>query len=353
MSDSDCQKASSLIMGIDVGTTSVKVVLIDQNGDLIENQTKDMHATIPSDLGSKGHEQDVHKICSSMQMCVSHLSRSNLQKVCHIGISGQMHGLVLWKSGHGWVQNEFGRFDNDASTSNLFTWQDRRCDENFLEDLPSPTSHLKVSTGHGCSTLFWLQKNRPEFLSQFDCAGTIMDFLVSMLCNLEKPKMSYQIAASWGYFDTKINLWDYDLLKDNDFPTHLLPDVVESWNIAGNLGPNWYGVPEHTPITCGLGDLQCSIFSIIGMDKADVAVCNISTSAQLSYIMPEGYSPREAQKFDPVEYFPYFENRYIAVAASLNGGNVLSKFVKNLRQWSHELGFAIPTGKHMKDPCEF
>ena len=65
---------------------------------------------------------------------------------------------------------------------------------------------------------------------------------------------------------------------------------------------------------------------------------NLSTSAQLSFLLPENFKPPPSMSTDPVEYFPYFNGRYLAVAASLNGGNVLAAFVKMLQQWTHELG---------------
>jgi pheromone shutdown protein TraB len=43
----------------------------------------------------------------------------------------------------------------------------------------------------------------------------------------------------------------------------------------------------------------------------------------------------------PVEYFPYFHGKYLAVAASLNGGNALAAFVCMLQKWIHELGFNV------------
>lgn len=55
--------------------------------------------------------------------------------------------------------------------------------------------------------------------------------------------------------------------------------------------------------------------------------------------MPLGFQPQEAP--DPssaVTYFPYFNDDYLAVAASLNGGNVLATFVGMVAQWAQELG---------------
>ncbi|KAL7303925.1 hypothetical protein TKK_0004043 [Trichogramma kaykai] len=46
-----------------------------------------------------------------------------------------------------------------------------------------------------------------------------------------------------------------------------------------------------------------------------------------------------------IEYFPYFDDKYLAVAASLNGGNTLATFVKSLQQWILDLGFSVPQSK--------
>jgi len=47
---------------------------------------------------------------------------------------------------------------------------------------------------------------------------------------------------------------------------------------------------------------------------------------------------------DGVEYFPYFENHFLAVAASLNGGNVLDSFVRSVFSWVSALGLTITEG---------
>ncbi len=54
--------------------------------------------------------------------------------------------------------------------------------------------------------------------------------------------------------------------------------------------------------------------------------------------MHPSFLPPVLDMTSPIEYFPYYNGRYLAVAASLSGGNVLAAFVKMLQQWTHELG---------------
>uniref|UniRef100_A0A1A7WU72 Sedoheptulokinase n=1 Tax=Iconisemion striatum TaxID=60296 RepID=A0A1A7WU72_9TELE len=86
-----------------------------------------------------------------------------------------------------------------------------------------------------------------------------------------------------------------------------------------------------------MGDFQCSVYSCISAPTD--AVLNISTSAQLTFSMPADFTPPDsAQLESSISYFPYFNSSYLAVAASLNGGNVLATFVETLTSWMGELG---------------
>ena len=199
------------VLGIDLGTTTVKVALLDAvTKAVVRVASRETAASIHSDLGSVGNEQDPQRILTALQFCLSGLPKEDLVRVRRVGVSGQMHGVVLWEQGAGWVRNSYGRFET-VHTSHLFTWQDGRCTPDFLTSLPPPRSHLKLASGLGCCTLLWLAQNKPEALEGLGCAGTIQDFVVAMLCALEKPVMSVHSAASWGYFDTAEKKWNTDM----------------------------------------------------------------------------------------------------------------------------------------------
>lgn len=223
--------------------------------------------------------------------------------------------------------------------SALYTWQDIRCKPEFLNSLPKPDSHLNCYSGYGCATLLWMLKHKPEKLKNFQYSGTVQDFVVTMLCDLETPIMSDQNATSWGYFNTEKNEWNVDILKSIDFPVNLLPKINKSGDIAGKLSVSWNGIREGTPVSVAMGDLQCSI--IATLDSQQDAVLNISTSAQLAFVV-NNISDLGCKT---IEHLPYFNNTYLVVAASLNGGNVLATFVKMLQQWMLDLGFPTPQSK--------
>lgn len=247
-------------------------------------------------------------------------------------------------------------FFTARDTSQLITWQDGRCSSELLSSLPKPDSHLSVATGFGCATIFWYMKHRsahtknypcradcktcfydvkvkckdvwfhcrPEFLEDFTVAGTIQDYVVSMLCGLDVCVMTPQNAASWGFFNTSSNQWNIDMyvkcftssfnngfmwawqsiswvrhinwstncmrnvvhhykltlsqllcvtyitsysvcacssLRGAGFPLTLLPQCVPSGGLAGQTCSDWHGIPAGTPVGAALGDFQCSVYS--------------------------------------------------------------------------------------------
>ncbi|KAG0412709.1 hypothetical protein HPB47_010154 [Ixodes persulcatus] len=147
-------------------------------------------------------------------------------------------------------------------------------------------------------------------------------------------------------------------------PSGLLPDVAPPCRRAGSLNGAWYGVPSGTPVHVALGDMQCSVLSAAVAAETDAVSGRrapfgwwspastgnfpalfppkLRTAGRVgARLYPVSSLPkweRSSSLGPTVEHFPYFDGRYLAVAASLNGGNVLAAFVRVLQQWTHELG---------------
>lgn len=75
----------------------------------------------------------------------------------------------------------------------------------------SPPASLCFVTRKWTPTKSMCFRCRPEFLEEFIVAGTIQDYVVSMLCGLDGCVMTPQNAASWGFFNTSSNQWNVDM----------------------------------------------------------------------------------------------------------------------------------------------
>lgn len=72
----------NLILGIDLGTTSVKVVVLNcTTNEIIAKHSKDTQSNVPSDQGTDGNKQDVPKIISALNTCIAKLHKDSLRQV--------------------------------------------------------------------------------------------------------------------------------------------------------------------------------------------------------------------------------------------------------------------------------
>lgn len=445
----------SLILGIDLGTSSVKVALVtcEPTATVITNISRSFGnatITVPNVLGcslqNNENNQDVARIFNCLHILLNRIPPGQLKRVVAIAVTGQMHGIVGWIGGDLAFNKESKRNKQRLDVAavaggcgNLTTWLDRRCDANFIASLPKPTKSEKPYPGFGCAIILWHLKNRtgefsltpissmeeekffqrvtmlrkisagsdgapaskddqyhyrtriftdeqmpktrstsqitpPNFFHAssnkdkvdrhppWTCAGTIADLLVVGLTEIPKPIMSPQMAASWGYFDVEHSQWDTTALEAAGFPMHLLPEIRPCGEIVGKLAFQWEGIPAGADVFVALGDLQCSVYPYLL--REGTAVCNVSTSAQIAFMLPKQFnSTANHTHCDPAETiyshhlqlghineWPYFyPGERIVVAASLNGGNVIDRFVKMLRAWCRQLGCAAMDDEHVYD----
>ena len=197
----------SLTLGIDIGTTSVKTALINNTSGLIVARNSIEHCANLS-TSENYREQSVHKLFLALNNCIKLLPRDAAKLVKDIAVCGQMHGCVLWSSESIGTLKNLADNESFILTSPLITWEDKRCSNEFLNSLPK--SNFPLASGFGCATLFWLQRHQPEVICRFDCAGTVMDLVVSYLCGTTRVCMSTQNACSWGYYDVGKKEWEMD-----------------------------------------------------------------------------------------------------------------------------------------------
>ncbi|XP_053130700.1 sedoheptulokinase isoform X2 [Hemicordylus capensis] len=290
----------SCVLGIDVGTTSVKTGLVSktEHGPAVtQSCTKETRAQVEN--APAGLLQV--RLPAGVRVAVE-LAATGVPPPCrwrgqcqvperrvtppprHPDSALQPHG-----PGCQWTERGTRPTFEPAEVSHLITWQDGHCSSDLLALLLPPRSHLSVATGFGCATIYWYMENS---------------------------------------------------LEESGFPTHLLPEVVEPRELAGETCRRWHWIPEGAGVGAALGNFQCSVYSC--MPESTDAVLNIGTSAQLSVPMPLGFEPSDSpDPLSPVACFPYFTSRYLAVAALLNGGNVLATFVGVLARWMAELGLEV------------
>ncbi|XP_054166599.1 sedoheptulokinase-like [Oppia nitens] len=340
-----------LIAGLDIGSTSVKISLLDTiSHQIVATNSKKYEFKVNEEIRVKHPEycqQNVSEIIGCIHETLATFDDQQRSTITMISICGQMHGCVLWNNdSYLNYYSKRGQFDiDDSRVSDLYNWQDMRCTDKFIASLPKPHSYAdRISTGFGCATIFWLTIYEKQFVQKFNSSATIMDFIVTIICGLKHPVMSTQNAMSWGYFDPIGHKFNENLLKNNGFPVHLLPTVSKCGSIAGKTVFNWLGIPVGTPVLVAMGDMQCATYVNL-RHNPNSAVINISTSMQLSVLNNKNFTPesKSVSKYKSIDYFPYFDDTYLSVAASLNGGNVLQHIINFIKDLIEDItGIKVP-----------
>ena len=191
-------------------------------------------------VGEYRSEQSVDKILAALDEVIMALDEAGKAKVEAIGVTGQMHGVVLW---------------NTQETAPLITWKDRRASElQLLNDINRIPGAENLKDGFGITSLACLA--REDELNNWRMAATIHDYLVYRICGLEKPVTDPGDAASWGCYDILGQNWRMDTIKSLGIPPEILPEVVDAGTGAGELldtvAAAWK-LPAGIPVVAGTG----------------------------------------------------------------------------------------------------
>ena len=295
-------------LGIDIGTTSISIVLLDeQNGRLIARETVN-HSAFVDDGCAAGRVQDAEKIWNIVAECCEKYKKEYGTFSC-IGLTGQMHGMLY--------------VDKDGrAVSPLYTWQDGRGNL----DMGSGKSYaaylrgnaLSAAAGYGLTTHFYLLKNE-QVPANAAKMTTISDYIAMKLCGNKAPVIGADMAASWGCFDLEKRVFKTEEMEKLGFDLSLLPKLAEGHEIIGHT-------TDGTPVVVSLGDNQASVIGSV-RDIENTVLINIGTGSQVSvgtgkYIACEG----------SVELRPCTKEDNILVGSGLCGGRAYAMLEQFYRE---------------------
>jgi sedoheptulokinase len=276
-------------------------------------------------------EQDPSRLVEAVSQAVQALPADPRRAAAAVGVTGQMHGVLL--------------VDVDGqAVSPLITWQDLRCEQaGFLADLKRRTGYAP-NTGFGCATLAHLAAHG-QLPTAAVSSGTIADWLVTRLCDRPRCVIDPTNAASWGLFDLAGLRWDMQAVKAAEIPTGLLPEVVPCSTNAGRLCEAMaqrLGTPAGIPVAVSLGDNQASLLATLTQPDVELGL-TLGTGGQLSAVMRAGWKVTALGAGARFEHRPYVGGRYVAVASALCGGSAWRWLAGSVENWLASLDVKGPT----------
>ncbi|MBN1126078.1 MAG: hypothetical protein JXA82_13810 [Sedimentisphaerales bacterium] len=324
--------ADPLLLGIDIGTSKIAAVIIDKDGELLAVQSC-LHHTDRNPVCGQA-EQDALILLKTTQTVIHNLPKTLRRQVCAVGVTGQMHGILCID-------------DKCNPLTPLITWQDQRCDSQFLQSLQVQTGY-RLSSGFGCATLAWLISDG-KLPDKMNSACTIHDWLVAKFCGLESTVTDPTDAASWGLFDLNQLDWDWEAVDRTGIPRSWLPKVVSSGMIAGFMTrdiADAFGLPKGISVVTAIGDNQASLLATLQYPDTELAL-TLGTGGQLSAVMQEGFRPVFLPLDSSFEYRPFPNHRTIATASALCGGAAWRWLIETIESWTADLRIKPPSREEL------
>ena len=236
-----------MYLGVDLGTSSVKLVLADGEGRIVDSASAKYPLLLPEDGWSEQNPEDWY---AGVVACVRELGcRHDLSAVKGVSFSGQMHGLVVLDK-------------DDRVIRPAILWNDNRTTEEcaYLNDVVGKDKLLGWTgnvafTGFTAPKLMWMKRHEPE---NFARIAKIM---------LPKDYVAYKMSGVFGsdvsddsgtlYFDVKNRTWSAPMLDIIGITEGQLPAIFESTDVIGHVSEEFAaasGLPVSAKVVMGGGD---------------------------------------------------------------------------------------------------
>jgi len=214
-----------MFLGIDLGTSSVKAVVLDENDRIAAQASAPLGVQRPQPLWS---EQNPEEWWHASVEAVRALPAEIRKSVRGIGLSGQMHGAVLLDA-------------KDQVLRPAILWNDGRCEAECAElEKAEPKSRQITGNlampGFTAPKLLWVKKHEPEIFAKTATVLLPKDYLRLKLTGEKISDMSDSAGTLW--LDVEKRQWSDAMLKATGLNKSHMPALVEGTQPAGKLRPD-------------------------------------------------------------------------------------------------------------------
>lgn len=254
-----------LFIGIDLGTSAVKLLLMDENGKIHKIVSKEYPISFPNPSWSEQNPNDWYE--QSLKGMEELLLDCNKNEVAGISFGGQMHGLVVLDK-------------NDQIIRPAILWNDGRSvkETNYLnevigkEKLSEYTANIAFA-GFTAPKILWMKENEPENFAKIKKIMLPKDYL--LYCFSGVHGSDYSDASGMLLLDVKNRCWSEQMLEICGISKQVLPKLFESYEVVGTIKPDVaqkLGISKEVKIIAGAGD---NAAAAVGTGTVGDA-CNVS-----------------------------------------------------------------------------
>ena len=259
-----------MFLGLDLGTSGLKGLLIDEDQSVVDEATAPLTVTRPHSGWSEQAPADW--ITATSDVLTELATRNDLSVVKGIGLAGQMHGATLLDA-------------SDAVLRPCILWNDTRSHMEAAELDGDPlwraTTGNIVFPGFTAPKLAWVKNNEPDIFAKTVRVLLPKDYLRLWLTGEAVSEMSDAAGTAW--LDPATRDWSDALLAGTEMSRDHMPRLVEGSEVSGTirseLAERW-GLNPSTPVAGGGSDNAASAVGV-GVVKPGDAFVSLGTSGVL------------------------------------------------------------------------
>ncbi len=237
------------LLGLDIGTSGTKTALFNEIGQTIATATYGYDLFQPKAGWAEQNPEDWWNACAEGIKEVIKKSGVNNSDIKGIGLSGQMHGLVLLDKENNLIRNSI-------------IWCDQRTEKECEEitDKIGKQRLIEITgnpalTGFTLSKLLWVRNNEPENYKKINKVLLPKDYIRFKLTGIFATEVSD--ASGMQMLDINKRNWSSELLNDLQIDKQMLADVYESVVVSGHVieeAAKLTGLEKGAPVVGGAGD---------------------------------------------------------------------------------------------------
>ncbi|MBQ9663146.1 MAG: xylulokinase [Oscillospiraceae bacterium] len=253
-------------IGVDLGTSAVKLLLMDADGKILNVVSREYPLLFPHPGWSEQHPEDwIRETMAGIKELTSGCDRS---QVAGIGCGGQMHGLVVLDAEDRVIRPAI--LWNDGRTEEETAWLNTEIGKNRLSEL---TANIAFA-GFTAPKLLWMKKQEPENFARIRKIMLPKDYINYCLTGVHA--CDYSDASGMLLLDVKNKCWSKEMLEICGVQEKQMPKLFESFDCIGTLLPEAakeLGLREDVKVVAGAGD---NAAAAVGTGVVGEGGCNIS-----------------------------------------------------------------------------
>lgn len=298
-----------LYIGVDLGTSAVKLLLMEGNGTIINTVSKEYPLYFPQPGWSEQRPQDWYtQVMAGIKELISDADKS---QIAGISFGGQMHGLVILDE-----QDEVIRpaiLWNDGRTSKECDYLNEVIGKDRLSEYTANISF----TGFTAPKLLWVKEHEPENFARIAKIMLPKDYIAYKLSGVHCTDVSD--ASGMLLFDVKNRTWSKEMCEICNVKEEQLPTAYESYEVVGTLLPEIakeFGISESCKVIAGAGD---NAAAAVGTGTVGNGMCNISlgTSGTI-FISSDKFG---VDKYNALHSFDHADGHYHLMGCMLSAAS--------------------------------